>query len=142
GARVPPAIAHAFLANQRLRLGQALERSQALDMPPACAPVVAHPINIERERRGRIRVDVKADSLSSAHTGPRTITLNPRAPVLCLGVNPRIGQQPVARARFCVLAANRVGAADGELFLDPERGMGLTMRATSHGCNGAKANHV
>src|SRR5439155_15569841 len=105
-------IAHALLTDGRIGLRLAFERSEPRNVSSARAAVVAHAINIQRERRRRIGADVKANRLSGPDTRARTVTLNPRTTILRLWIDPRVGEQPVACAGLFVLAANQISLSE------------------------------
>src|SRR5205823_1694199 len=90
--RLPAAFPQALGARYRFRLGRALEWSEPGDVPAALALVVAEPIQIEDERRRRIRAHHNAQGISRPNTRVRAVTLDPGAAILGLGIDAGVGE--------------------------------------------------
>src|SRR5262249_20841594 len=105
-ARFPLTIAHAFLADRRIRLRRPFEGTEAQQVSSARTAVIAHAINLEGERRrwGCTQLDVNL--LAGADAGSRTVAFDPRAAICRLGINARVCEHPIARAGLRILAAN------------------------------------
>src|SRR5205823_6637804 len=112
GARFPLTIAHTLFTGRWVGLNLPFEWLIGTHQPSALAAVISHAINIQRERRRRIRADVKADRISGPNTRPRAVALNPQTTILRLQINPRVGEHPVARAGLFVLAANQISLSE------------------------------
>src|SRR5207249_3529308 len=104
-AGLPCAFTNAVLPDGRLRLNLARECSEGEQVSRARATIISHAVEIESERRGRIRADMEADALASPDAGSRAVAFNPRAPIFRGGINARILQQPRARALTLVFCS-------------------------------------
>src|SRR5437667_1568519 len=104
--RRPRALAQALPPYARIRLRRAPKRADPLHVTSALAAVMAHPVEVDHEGRGRVRADLEFDGPPGADASPGAVALNPRPTVARLWVGARVGQEPLGRSRLLVLFTN------------------------------------
>src|SRR5262249_46942677 len=75
-ARFPRTFAQSLLTNLRSHLQLAVERPERLHEPRSSAAVVAHAVDINRERACRIGADAKIDLLTCRDTRSRAVAFD------------------------------------------------------------------
>src|SRR5438128_1380633 len=95
--RRPRALAQALPPYGRIRLRRALKRAEPLHVTSALAAVIAHPVEVDREGRRRVRADLEFDGLPGADARPGAVAFDPGTPVARLWVGARVGQAPFCR---------------------------------------------
>src|SRR5262249_52012564 len=105
-AGLPGALPQPLGPDRRIGLDLARDRPELLHQPAAVALVIAHPVELQAERRGRIGADVDRDRLAGPDARLRGVALDPGAAIPGLGVDLDLGRHPVAGTGPLVLATD------------------------------------
>jgi len=144
---LPLAFAQVVFTDGRVGLRDAIERIKTFHQPRPVSVVVAGSIDLQLERRLRIRADHDPQLLTSTHTIRGAVAFNRWAAstgqVGChlLGVGARVGKHPVARAGFRVftldqISPRRTGTRSGSRFF--RRSIRSNRKAQANCCHAFK----